>query len=107
MAKYQKSGVIDHINKHTPQYDFCTSTDLHESLNMIQTANDMFADLPSKARKEFDNDPAKFLDFVQNPDNKGKLYELGLSDYPLPDPTEKIEEIPEISEEKLADEIAG
>jgi len=82
MAKYQKTGVIDHVAKHSENYGFATSEDLHQSLNIIHTANEMFADLPSQARDKFDNDPAQFLDFVQDPDNKDQLYDLGLSDYP-------------------------
>jgi len=91
MLKYQKHGVIDHVNKHEANYGFATSDDLHESLNMIKTANEMFADLPSKARTKFENDPAQFLDFVQDPKNKEEIYNLGLSDYPPPDETETVE----------------
>lgn len=95
MAKYQKTGVIDHVNTHSANYGFATSEDLHESLNMIQIANDMFDDLPSKARTKFNNDPGTFLDFVQDPKNKSELYNLGLSDYPI------IEDTPDIIPEKV------
>ena len=83
MASYQKTGIIDHVNRHQKNYGFASSEDLHESLNMINTANEMFADLPSQARAKFENDPAQFLDFVQDPKNESELYELGLSDYPF------------------------
>ena len=101
MAKYQKTGVIDHVNTHQENYGFATSEDLHESLNLINTANDMFADLPSKARVEFNNEPGQFLDFVQDPKNHSKLYDLGLSEYPyieapksIKNPVEKPTEKP-------------
>jgi len=81
MAKYQRTGVIDHVNKHSENYGFATSEDLHESLNIINTANEMFADLPSKARTKFKNDPGQFLEFVQDPENADQLYDLGLSDF--------------------------
>ncbi len=83
MQKYQKFGVINHVNKHQANYSFCTSNDLHESLNLIKTANDMFDDLPSQARTKFKNSPAEFLDFVQDPNNQDQLFDLGLSDYPV------------------------
>ena len=51
----------------------------------------MFEDLPSKARTEFNNDPGTFLDFVQDPENKDKLYDLGLSEYP----TTMVDTLPE------------
>jgi len=88
MAKYQKTGVIDHVNKHSDQYGFATSNDLHVSLNLIKTANEMFDELPSQARKKFQNDPAQFLDFVQDPKNEEHFFELGLSEYPLIQKTE-------------------
>jgi len=81
MQKFQKTGVLDHLNKYKSTYGFCTSTDLHESLNIINTAQEMFDDLPSKARNKFENDPGQFLDFVQDPENKEKLFDLGLTDY--------------------------
>ena len=90
MAKYQKTGVIDHINKHQHKYEFATSKDLKESLLIIQIANEMFADLPSKARTQFDNDPGQFLDFVQDPENASEVYNLGLSEIPYINPEEII-----------------
>ena len=47
----------------------------------------MFAELPSQARTKFNNNPATFLDFVQDPEKQNQLYELGLSDFPLESPT--------------------
>ena len=94
MAKYQKSGIITHVNKHELNYGFATSSDLHESLNMIQYANEMFADLPSKARAKFENEPGKFLDFVQDPNNQSELYDLGLTEYPYEEPPKAIKNQP-------------
>lgn len=79
MAKYIKTGVLEHANKYDGQYGFATSHDLHSALNLIQTAQEMFDELPSSVRSKMDNDPAKFLEFVQDPENAGELYELGLS----------------------------
>jgi len=102
MLKFQKSGVIDHVNKHQQDYGFCTSTDLHESLNLINTANDMFDELPSQARKKFHNNPGEFLDYVQDPENKEKLFDLGLTDYPITPLTlpEKAENTPSANAEE-------
>ena len=58
---------------------------------------------PSKARTKFDNDPGKFLDFVQNPDNELEFYELGLTDYPLPNTAETIEKTPEKTSAETAE----
>ena len=60
----------------------------------------MFEELPSQIRKKFNNDPAQFLDFVQNENNKDALYEMGLALAPIP----IEEEIPKQSK-KLVDEL--
>lgn len=98
MKKFLKTGVIDFTNKHEASYGFATSDSFQESLQIIQTATEMFDDLPSQLRTKFNHDPATFLDYVQNPDNQDTLYELGLADFPLennqpsPPPTETKEE---------------
>ena len=48
-------------------------------MNIVLKADEMFNDLPSRARRHFDNDPAKFLDFVQDPKNHEQLVDLGLA----------------------------
>lgn len=92
MARYIKTGVIDHVARYQPQYTENTMQDYHESLNIIHKANAMFSDLPSAVRKQFDNDPAKFMDFVHNPDNHSKLREMGLTETPMSPPSDNPEQ---------------
>lgn len=82
MARYIKTGVIDHVAKYEPQYTDNTALDYHESQNIILKANDMFSELPSPVRKQFNNDPASFLDFVSDESNHSKLQEMGLTTTP-------------------------
>lgn len=81
LVKYQKTGVFDHVKKYEPQYFDATETDYHEAMNTVVQAQEMFEDLPSKAREYFNNDPASFLKFFD--DNGGDsvdiLYDLGLA----------------------------
>lgn len=84
MKKFLKTGIIDFTNKHEQQYGFATSDSFQESLQIIQTANEMFADLPSQLRIKFNHNPADFLDYVQDPKNEDTLFDLGLADFPLP-----------------------
>ncbi|RLA51446.1 MAG: hypothetical protein DRQ98_11485 [Gammaproteobacteria bacterium] len=79
MAKYQKTGVVDHINNHQANYGDTTSDSFHDSMNIIADANSMFEELPSKVRKYFRNDPAQFLDYVQDPNNQDNLVDMGLA----------------------------
>lgn len=63
-------------------FDDVVGNDFQESMNAIIKARDTFEQVPSRIRKEFDNDPAKFLDFVRNPDNQEQLYDWGLAQRP-------------------------
>lgn len=86
MSKYQKTGVVDHITKHSPFYGDYDPIDFQTALNTIRDGEAMFAELPSAARKFFSNDPAEFMAFVQDPDNIDKLVELGLATKPVQAP---------------------
>jgi phage internal scaffolding protein len=65
------------------KYDDVTNNDFQEAMNAIIRARDAFSSVPSAIRKEFDNDPAKFMDFVRNPENKDRLVEMGLANAPV------------------------
>jgi len=91
VAKYQKTGVIDHRSKYEPQYGFATSADLQTALNTIKTADNMFNDLPSSIRDRFNNSPGAFLDFVQDKDNHQEMFEMGLAKSPPEAKTEPVE----------------
>lgn len=83
MKRYVKSGVIDHVNKNEPFYGEVPACQYHEAVEQIKLADDMFSELPSPIRKHFDNDPAQFLAFVQDPRNKDDLYTMGLASSPV------------------------
>jgi len=78
MAKYQHTGDIPNLKTLQPVYSDCTGLDYMEHMNKIVEANNLFADLPSKIRNRFNNDPSLFLDFVHNPENVPEMQTLGL-----------------------------
>ena len=82
MAKYIKTGVLDHVREHAPEYGFATSETFQQSMEIVAKANSMFEDLPSKIRNKFENNPAKFLDFVQDESNLEEMAEMGLANTP-------------------------
>lgn len=88
MAKYRKTGLLDHVNTHEGNYgDFSTHTDFAESMNKVVKATEAFEQLPSEIRKDFNNDTAEFLKFVHDPKNGAKMYEMGLAIKPQEAPT--------------------
>lgn len=80
LSKYRKTGLIDHIRQHEGRYvDVSTVGDFQDAMNIVTQAEQSFELLPSEIRKDFDNDPSKFLEFVHNPDNEQKLVDYGLA----------------------------
>jgi len=79
MAKFQVTGLIDHGNRYEGSYEDATSITYHEAMNLVIAAQEMFDDLPSATRARFSNDPAAFLDFVQDEKNKPEMIKLGLA----------------------------
>lgn len=63
-------------------FDDNPNNDFQETMNMILQAEKSFSSIPSEIRKKFDNDPAKFMDYLHNPDNKDQLIEWGLAKAP-------------------------
>lgn len=80
LAKYQKTGILDHVNRFAGSYgDFLdTPTDYQEAINQVMAADAAFADLPSTVRRRFSNDVGNFLQFVSDPNNRDEMHTLGL-----------------------------
>ncbi len=78
MAKYQRTGAIEHRNRHRADYGFATSHDFSSAMRTVVIAQEMFDGLPSSIRQRFGQDPGAFLDFVQDADNESELRRLGL-----------------------------
>lgn len=78
MKKFQKTGVLDFVEKRSPQYGDVTGMDFQGAMDTVIKANQMFEDLPSSVRKRFNNDPAEMVDAFQDPSRRSELVELGL-----------------------------
>lgn len=79
MARYKASGILDHINAHQGRYeDLPSEIDYHSDLLAVMAAQDAFASLPAAMRARFENDPAKFVGFVQDPANQAEINKMGL-----------------------------
>lgn len=67
-------------NVRPPQYgDFIGVVDYQTALNAVIAADDAFMEMPAEVRARFHNDPASFVDFCSNPDNKDEMLRLGLA----------------------------
>lgn len=93
MAQYERSGAISHVNKATPMYlDTTGYPDLQASMDLFREASLAFAALPAVVRREFDNDPQKFVDFASEAENLPRMREWGLAPPEVvPEPPFKVE----------------
>ncbi len=76
LKKAQKTGTISHLNKHQATYGDLSGFDFTEAQMQLAKAGEIFDDLPSEIRREFDNSPAKFFEFANDAQNVEKLGEL-------------------------------
>ena len=82
MKKYLKTGVVEHVNKHGGTYGDCPASTFQEALALVEQADAHFSELPAEARRRFKNDPASFLGFMENPENREEAILLGLVEAP-------------------------
>lgn len=80
MARYQKSGIFPQADRPPMYLDVASMPDLQSALHIMMDAETAFQSLPAVVRKEFDNDPLKFVDFAQDEKNVSKLREWGLAE---------------------------
>ncbi|WNK13970.1 MAG: internal scaffolding protein [Microvirus sp.] len=79
ISRYQKSGVLPPISRGEPFYgDVSEFSGLADAMIKIKEADELFMTYPAEVRERFDNDKVKFVDFLDNPDNRDEAIELGL-----------------------------
>ncbi len=76
LARAQKTGTISHLNKHEAHYGDFETFDFFEANLKLTAGREIFDDLPSEIRSEFDQSPAKFFQYVNDPENKDRLGKL-------------------------------
>lgn len=79
IARFTRTGVIDHVNQSQPQYgDFTTVPSFEEAQALIAETSQYFAGLPAQIRDRFGNDVKQFLAFVNDPANVDEGRKLGI-----------------------------
>ena len=87
IRKYNKTGVLQKLTEFEGEYGEFDEYDLRTAIEKVQKANDMFQEVPSKIRAQFDNNAGKFIDFATNEANLDQMREWGLAKpEKLPDP---------------------
>ena len=76
LKRYETTGVLPPLRQGF-YADLRAMPDYAEAQNIIAEGNSLFESLPATLRRDFDNDPAKFVDFMQDPKNKEAIEEYG------------------------------
>jgi len=110
MARFERTGVLDYINENAAQFGEVPALDFQTAMNIVAKGNSLFEQMPGAQRAAFENDPVKFLAFMEDGRNRDKAIELGLIDPPAisaalegATPSETLKEAPT----PLADGLKG
>lgn len=78
IKKYVRNGVNPFCITQDAKYgDFTNIPSYQEALELVCAAEDHFLRFPADVRAMFDNDPGKYIDFLNNPENREKAIQLG------------------------------
>lgn len=58
--------------------DFTNLPDFHTAMNMVRAAQEEFLRVPAEVRARFNNDPQRFMAFVEDESNRDEARRLGL-----------------------------
>jgi len=100
IQRAEKTGTISHLNKHEARYGDFANFDFFEAQVQLAAGGEIFADLPAEIRSEFNQSPAQFFNYVNDPANKDRLEKL------LPDLAAPGRQLPRIAPDN-ADETAA
>jgi len=78
MKKYERQGILPQNIKQGMYADVSDVPTYQEACNLVIAAQEQFAALPSNVRERFANDPARFLEFVNDGSNAEEMEKLGL-----------------------------
>ena len=73
LARAQQTGSLSHLAKYEPVYGDFVGFDFFEAQQRLARGRTIFEELPTEIRKEFGQDAGKFFEFVNAPENVGKL----------------------------------
>lgn len=86
LARYKRTGVLDFQQRMEPQYGDVSAIEFQDAQLKIAHAKGLFAAMPAHLRHRFDNDPVKFLAFVNDERNRNEAEDLGLLKVKSPEP---------------------
>lgn len=93
MARYQRTGVIDHLTRYAPVYGELTKVPYEAAFESVQLIDDAFLTLPAVVREKYGNNPQAWIDAVEGVTEPDALRELLTGETPDPLPTPSPEPV--------------
>lgn len=78
VERAEREGLFRASTRFEGEMDDFPAYDFMEAQFHMARANSMFESLPSQVRQKFDNNPAAFMQFANNPDNAQEMVNMGL-----------------------------
>ena len=78
LKRMEKSGIMPIVPEAGEFIDVSEVGDFREALERVRLADERFMSLPADIRRHFGDDPAGFLDAVNDPARHQELVDLGL-----------------------------
>ena len=66
--------------------DFTNVVDFHGAMNLVRASQEEFLRVPAEIRARFNNDPGRFMAFLDNDDNRAEATKMGLLKDPVKPP---------------------
>lgn len=78
VKRFEREGIMPMERREGAYLDVSMVGDYREALEQVRLANEYFVTLPAASRAMFENDPAKLLDAVNDPDQLQLLVDAGV-----------------------------
>lgn len=93
VARIKKGQTVMASNAEPFYGDVSFLGGLQEAIIKVQEADDLFMQFPAELRERFENDPVKFVEFLEDPKNLDEARSLGLVK-PVPEPVKEAAPAP-------------
>jgi len=75
---FTRTGMLPQHSLPPLAEDFQIIKSFQQAMDLVVEARESFQQMPAEVRNRFQNDPARFVEFCSNPDNKAEMRKWGL-----------------------------
>lgn len=79
VEKFGVTGELPPTMNFPEPDEFVETFDFQTAMNVIRNAEESFMTMPAKVRARFDNNPQKFMNFINDPESQDEAIKLGIA----------------------------